>query len=244
MGRIAPFLPAFALVLLNTGLQVSGYENFQLAVALWILAGVLLLIPAWVVIRDWTRARERPLITPQGLLLVALVGAAIFLSLAAVAVVWSWKDNARLPANLEKRVIELQAQVDRLTKPRQLSDEQIQTMADFLLPRSHHTIEIYFFPTKEANGYAGMIHEGFRRGDWNIPAKGIRKYDTSKDHTRPEGVAVYAALATGAIGSGKSYDLAMEAMTKAKISYRGAGQWRSETGNEYVVIVVGDKETA
>ena len=50
---LAPFLPGAALVLIETGLQLSGVQNVPLAVALWSLAAVLLLAAAVHHGRNW-----------------------------------------------------------------------------------------------------------------------------------------------------------------------------------------------
>jgi hypothetical protein len=50
---LVPFIPAAILTLINTGLQVSGFTNFPLAVSLWCLAGLLAVIPAWHYRAEW-----------------------------------------------------------------------------------------------------------------------------------------------------------------------------------------------
>jgi hypothetical protein len=43
---IVPFLPGAAVGIGNAGLQVSGYQNFPLAVGLWVLMIFLLFVAA------------------------------------------------------------------------------------------------------------------------------------------------------------------------------------------------------
>lgn len=57
--KIRPYLPALGVVLVNTGLQISGITNFTLAVVLWILAALcfILALP----IKDYFRRSTKPL---------------------------------------------------------------------------------------------------------------------------------------------------------------------------------------
>lgn len=53
MGKLVPFIPGTVVALFNTGLQVSGYTNFPLAMTLWIVAAFLLIIPIWHYHANW-----------------------------------------------------------------------------------------------------------------------------------------------------------------------------------------------
>jgi hypothetical protein len=145
---------------------------------------------------------------------------------------------------LSDQLAELREAYDRYAKPRELTADQIKTISDFLLPRSSHTVRIYCAPTNEANSYAGQIYQGFKGADWDIPAKGIEPISALQTgHLMHEGMGVYAALPKGQSSAGKPYDLAMEALTKASVAYQGAGSILSKTDQEYVVIVVGPRQT-
>lgn len=51
--QVAKFMPAIASFIAGVGVELSGYENFTLAVILWGAAVLLLGIPAWPWIKRW-----------------------------------------------------------------------------------------------------------------------------------------------------------------------------------------------
>lgn len=240
MVRIIEFAPSAAFYLLALAAQVSGYTNSAVAAILAGVATLLLLVP--VGHRWWCKQVGRR-VESWHLQVIGLGGVIVFAIIALSGVIWQHSVNPA--ADLQIKFDALQSKYDKFVKPRELTDAQIKAVSDFLLPRSHHTIRIFFAKTDEANAYAGQIMQAFKLADWDLPDKGIVPLDSRPDLPDIEGVGFYAALPAGAVkrSSGKAYDLAMEGLAKAQITFRGGGSVRSETDSEYVVVVVGRKET-
>jgi hypothetical protein len=84
---VLPFTPAAAVAVFQTGLQLSGYTNLPLAVALWVLAGVLLILGAWHYAAEWRSHKKSTSVQPPRRRLQMLFGLFIVLVSAAGFVV-------------------------------------------------------------------------------------------------------------------------------------------------------------
>jgi len=218
---------------LSQSLQPYGFL-VAAALALWVVVGA-----AWHLTNTWRekRSKARLVFEPTHLIAIGFI-------VIAVGFIWQAISPSHAPnEELLKKIDALQSDINKFIKPRELSDAQAKIITDFLLPRTKYTVQIFFSPSDEANSYAGQLMSAFKAADWDIVGKGIHRVASRPDLPSHEGVGIYAALPQGSKASGKAFDLASEALAKAQVKHRGSGSLLSETDTEYVVIVIGPRET-
>src|SRR5207253_803402 len=72
-------------------------------------------------------------------------------------------------SELQTNINELQKSFDIYVKPRTITEAQSKMIIDYLLPRSHHTIAIYFVhPNEESQQLAGQIYNVLRLSEWDV----------------------------------------------------------------------------
>lgn len=191
----------------------------------------LVIYPAW---RLW-QIRKR--MEPHHLVILGLAGVLVFVAITLAGVVWQAQTPGGPSADLQTKMNELQATYEKYVRPRELSDEQIVAIGEFLLKRPPQKISVIFEVNNgEANHYTAQIHRAFEMAHWES-----RLLAADKDTRLLEGVRYDVKYPPGSTDKNIPDDIrrAFQAAS-APLGGGGSGQ-TSKTGELYVEMIVGHR---
>lgn len=223
-----PLILSFVASLFGVGLQVSGYTNLPLAILIWSVCGILFIWWLW-------QARKR--VEPYHLIIVGLAAVIIGAAVTLAGVVWQTARGNSLSPETKSQVTQLQADFEKYVKPRELRDEQIVAIGEFLLKRPPQKISVIFEANNsEANKYAAQIHRAFEMAHWES-----KLLTADKDIRLLEGVRYDVKYPPGSTDKNIPDDIRRAFQTAAAPLGGGGSGQSSRTGEIYVEMIVGHR---
>lgn len=191
-------------------------------------------------INEWREkhGKERMTLEPSHLIAVGL-----FIALAGVCwQIFSPSMPASQVTDLQSQVLDaqskltkLQESINKYVKPRKLSEEQIDTVAEFLLKRPSQKINIVSEDKNmEANSYAASIYRAFERAHW------APTLTSSKDDFA-EGAKYNVMYPKESRGDQNVADDIRRAFKEAGVDVSGGSSRNSQTGELYVDFLIGHR---
>lgn len=222
-------MSAFSGILAET-LQSAGFYS---GIALCSLGIIWTL---WHVANDKREVRGKRRITLEP---DHIIAAGLFIALAGVCwQIFQPVSRASQLSEIEAKLSEIGSAYDKYVKPRELSQDQIDAMEAFLLPRPSHKIKVIFPDrNREANHYAAQFYRTFKKAHWECELlsdeapkfiEGLR-YNVKYPDTRK--------------GDANVADDLKRAFEAAGMAIGGGSSGSSETGELYVELLVGPRPT-
>jgi hypothetical protein len=207
---------------LELGATVIGWSSSPIGIALLTVAGVSGAVTLTRLV--WKHRRQ---LEPSQLIVLGLVGGWLLFGIAIMGAIWKLYQPAIEPSEiseLQTKVEGVQSSFDSYVKPRTLTEAQSKIISDYLLPRSHHSVTIYFtYPNDEAQQLASQIFNALRLAEWDVSMNAAADGKLQNGQTLSPGVQYHVQYGSGSKGTSRAVDLIQQAFNAANVTFMSGG---------------------